>query len=398
VRAGESAVGLKELTAGRLRGIDALRGVAALTVVVHHFLIANPVFIDSTHLNDMAWLKVTPLHFFWAGREAVVLFFILSGFVLSIPWWDGRRPATGAFLVRRFFRIYPAYLVAVLAAAAGDVLLSKHGLAGMSEWFNSVWVQPLDATTLVSHLLLILPFDPQPLDPVLWSLIHEMRISLLFPFLMWFVMRYDWRFVIGVLVPLSWFGGLFMAGSWVSSLEFLLMFAVGALLARERVRIAAFVRGISSFRLLTVILLAVPVYTLYLWLPVPPKLWYSSSLDDWSVCLASLVLIAAALGAYERLPRLVEVLGRALGKISYSLYLIHAVVLISLIYLLAGVMPVVVRELLALPIVFAVAALMYVAVERPGIALGARMARLLPKRRPPAARVRLEPETVAPAR
>jgi peptidoglycan/LPS O-acetylase OafA/YrhL len=225
-----------------------------------------------------------------------------------------------------------------------------------------------------------------------------MRISLLFPFLMWFVMRYDWRFVIGVLVPLSWFGGLFMAGSWVSSLEFVLMFAVGALLARERVRIAAFVRGISSFRLLTVILLAVPVYTLYLWLPVPPKLWYSSSLDDWSVCLASLVLIAAALGAYERLPRLMEVLGTALGKISYSLYLIHAVVLISLIYLLAGVMPVVVRELLALPVVFAVAALMYVAVERPGIALGARMARLLPKRRPPAPRVRLEPQTVAPAR
>lgn len=379
----------------RLGGLDALRGLAALTVVTQHFLIANPAFFDAAHRSDMAWLKLTPLHVVWAGREAVILFFLLSGFVLSIPWWDGCRPATAAFYLRRLFRIYPAYLVAVLAATAGDILLSKHGLAGMSNWFNSVWARPLDAPTLISHLLLVPPFDPQPLDPVLWSLSHEMRISLLFPLLMWFVMRYDWRFVVGALLPLSWLGGLVTPMSWISSIEFLLMFAVGALLASERARITAFVKGLSSFRLCVGLLLAVVLYTTKFWLPVQPRPVYSIALDDWSVCLASLLLIAVALGAYERLPRPAELLGTALGKISYSLYLIHAVVLFSLVYWLVGVVPVAFRELLALPVVFAVAALMYVAIERPGIALGARLAHMLPKRRTAAPLQKLEPEIVA---
>jgi peptidoglycan/LPS O-acetylase OafA/YrhL len=364
----------------RLGGLDALRGLAALTVVVHHFLIANPAFIDAAHRADYAWFKLSPLHVVWAGREAVILFFILSGFVLSIPWWDGRRPATAAFFVRRLFRIYPAYLVAVLAATAGDLLISRHGLAGMSTWFNSVWARPPDAPTLVSHLLLVPPFDPQPLDPVLWSLSHEMRISLLFPLLMWFVMRYDWRFIVGVLLPLSWLGGLFAPMSWISSIEFLLMFAVGALLARERARLTAIVRNLGNLRLGAALLLAVFLYTVNFWLPLQPRPVYSIAVDDWSVCLASLLLIAVALGAYERLPRPVEILGTALGKVSYSLYLIHAVVLFSIVYLLVGVLPVAFRELLALPVVFAAATAMYLAVELPGIALGARLARLLPAR------------------
>lgn len=376
----------------RLGGLDALRGLAALTVVIHHFLIANPVFFDAAHRYDLAWLKLTPLHVVWAGREAVILFFILSGFVLSIPWWNRRRPATAAFFVRRLLRIYPAYLVAVLAATAGDVLLSRHGLAGMSDWFNSVWARPLDAPTLVSHLLLVPPFDPQPLDPVLWSLSHEMRISLLFPLLMWFVMRYDWRLVVGALLPLSWLGGLFTPMSWISSIEFLLMFAVGALLARERERITAFVRGLSSLHLWVGLLLAMVLYTTNFWLPVPRLPAYSIALDDWAVCLASLVLIAVALGAFERLPRPAELLGTALGKISYSLYLIHAVVLFAFVYWLAGVVPVVFRELLALPVVFAVAVLMYIAIERPGIALGSQLAQLLPNRQSAAPIPKLEPE------
>jgi peptidoglycan/LPS O-acetylase OafA/YrhL len=180
--------------------------------------------------------------------------------------------------------------------------------------------------------------------------------------------------------------------SWISSIEFLLMFAVGALLARERERMAAFVKGLSSFRLWVGLLLAVVLYTTSFWLPVQPRPAYTVALDDWAVCLASLVLIAVALGAYERLPRTAELLGTALGKISYSLYLIHAVVLFSFVYWLAGVVPLVSRELLALPVVFIIAALMYVAIERPGIALGARLAHLLPKRRSAAPLLKLGPE------
>ena len=62
----------------RFRELDSLRGLAAITVVFHHFSrICSPQII---HVLDR-----TPLRILVAGHQAVILFFLLSGFVLTLP-------------------------------------------------------------------------------------------------------------------------------------------------------------------------------------------------------------------------------------------------------------------------------------------------------------------------
>lgn len=61
----------------RFNEFDSLRGLAAVSVVLCHLLpLGNYTLINT--------LDKTPFHLLWAGHEAVILFFILSGFVLSL--------------------------------------------------------------------------------------------------------------------------------------------------------------------------------------------------------------------------------------------------------------------------------------------------------------------------
>lgn len=64
----------------RFDQIDSIRGLAALSVVISHLSLVIP------NVYIVQKLKNTPLHIFWAGHEAVILFFILSGFVLALPY------------------------------------------------------------------------------------------------------------------------------------------------------------------------------------------------------------------------------------------------------------------------------------------------------------------------
>src|SRR5260370_27650821 len=87
----------------RFYGLDSLRGVAALTFVFHHFSrICSPSVV---HFIDR-----TPLRLLAAGHQAVSLFFLLSGFVLTLPYKKNGRLNYGPFLLKRICRIYLPYL------------------------------------------------------------------------------------------------------------------------------------------------------------------------------------------------------------------------------------------------------------------------------------------------
>lgn len=59
----------------RIHELDSLRGIAAVTVMFSHYLLIFPAFF-SNESNDIGVnvMKYTPLHIFWAGHEAVILF------------------------------------------------------------------------------------------------------------------------------------------------------------------------------------------------------------------------------------------------------------------------------------------------------------------------------------
>lgn len=87
-----------------LRSLTGIRGVAALFVVIYHFTNAKPIF-------------------FWNGYLAVDLFFILSGFIMSMVYQE--KVSNGItvdlyikFLYHRFARIYPLYFVVLVFTLA----------------------------------------------------------------------------------------------------------------------------------------------------------------------------------------------------------------------------------------------------------------------------------------
>jgi peptidoglycan/LPS O-acetylase OafA/YrhL len=147
------------------------------------------------------WLLLrTPLRLMWAGQERALLFFVLSGFVLSIPWLDNRPESYGRFLLNRFCRIYPPYIVAMLLAALGSIWIGGHTLASASIYFNQLgWVfQPSWAAVPSIAAMLNAP-SSEYMNEAIWSLVWEVRVALIFPLLILPIVRWRMRGVVAVL-------------------------------------------------------------------------------------------------------------------------------------------------------------------------------------------------------
>lgn len=134
---------------GKLEGIEALRGIAAVAVVLYH----AARHIDRAHgaPNLMAW--------FQPGHGGVDLFFVLSGFIiLHVHRADIDRPERlGHYAWRRFVRLMPIYWIALVVTA---FMALAGGNAVAPGWFG--W----SATLLPTH--------GEPLLGVAWTLQHEL--------------------------------------------------------------------------------------------------------------------------------------------------------------------------------------------------------------------------------
>jgi len=87
----------------RLKELDALRGIAALGVVLFHY---------TSWFNNKFTLNIHPPFLFWLGYCGVHLFFMISGFVIFMTLEKTKKPLD--FVVSRFSRLYPAYWAVLL--------------------------------------------------------------------------------------------------------------------------------------------------------------------------------------------------------------------------------------------------------------------------------------------
>jgi peptidoglycan/LPS O-acetylase OafA/YrhL len=146
---------------GKLNGVDALRGLAAILVVTVHVshTLAGPK--DFGH-EPFAGL-------FTFGRAGVDFFFVLSGFVITYVHSDdiGRRAGFGSFWYKRLLRIYPAYWIVTLLFGALLVISPTPDRAER------------DVVHALSSFFLI-PETTEPILGVGWSLRHELLFYALF--------------------------------------------------------------------------------------------------------------------------------------------------------------------------------------------------------------------------
>lgn len=104
----------------RVRSLDGLRGAGALVVVITHALVVIPSLslmyvaadgqqLASPEFGSMEWwLYSTPLRLIWGGHEAVLVFFVLSGIVLTAPLVTHGRHGRAwlGYYLRRLCRLY----------------------------------------------------------------------------------------------------------------------------------------------------------------------------------------------------------------------------------------------------------------------------------------------------
>ena len=113
----EVEVSRPEVVEHRVKGLDSLRIVLALVVAFSHgFGIDFQLFLDreaalSSGLGSAAWLLAGNLY---NGQAAVIVFFLVSGFVIHYPYAKGRPFEAGGFLTARLLRIRITFPESVL--------------------------------------------------------------------------------------------------------------------------------------------------------------------------------------------------------------------------------------------------------------------------------------------
>jgi peptidoglycan/LPS O-acetylase OafA/YrhL len=106
----------------RFNQLDGLRGVASVAVFLwHHFIAFFPASIGISNVMHSRvleiWLYRSPLAILFAGDLAVFVFFVLSGFVISVGYFraEGIEGVKKSFL-RRYVRLMPPAFVTIIAA------------------------------------------------------------------------------------------------------------------------------------------------------------------------------------------------------------------------------------------------------------------------------------------
>lgn len=376
----------------RYRTLDSVRGVAAFAVLLHHAVMTFPGggedrqgLLENGFRAHDAWLYATPLRLLVSGPAAVLLFFVLSGFVLTLSLKSEKRPNYPAFAVSRFARIWLPFAVAILASAALSSFLAARPVPSTSTWFRlGTWHEPLTIGNIIRHLAMT--GTATDLDNPMWSLIHELRISFIFPALVLLTVRCRaWALISSALLTIACIlvvGNVSLPTllvSWVQTGTYIYFFVIGILIAAHADRARARLESLPRVAIAVLWLLALVGLTI-----APADTSRVSTLTNGMLLLVSglaagLIIALSIIGG--RAERLLSARApRALGRISYSLYLTHIIVIASVVHAFAGRWPLPLAVGVALPLAIIIADLCQRYIEAPSQRIGKLVASYINRR------------------
>jgi peptidoglycan/LPS O-acetylase OafA/YrhL len=293
--------------------VEALRGIAALAVVVFHTLSVrgiDPHTFDAPTPDTIANYVLTTI---FNGTGAVTLFFVISGFVLGCnvspdTMLSGRFYAK--FALRRVFRIMPALWVS-LGLAAIIIALYHHQRVGAHE---------LVRAALLGH-------EALRFNGPLWSLQVEMLVSAIYPLLLFANFRFGLAAQLVLLAGLSYMTYSGDPTEWTS---FLFCFQLGIMVPSAGRRLIDVLgsRPAAVAALFAVAGVMVPTNISNLGYLRPTEHTLIEGFSSFVILSYIVFAERSRLATLLRAPA-----PRFLGRVSYSLYLLHLPIISLLINL-----------------------------------------------------------------
>lgn len=359
--------------------LEGLRGFASLWVLLGHICLL--VHCSLPLLSDPGM--------------GVDLFILLSGYLMAKNYQDrcDLEPWQSVntfrnFWLRRFFRIAPLYYLLLIIALCFGSWFGEMREFIASAWPSTATLESRYAdtsfTNIISHLTFTFGFIPAySYRTVLpdWSIGLEMQYYLLFPFMMLLVMRLG----LGISAALLMIGCL--AARWLLP-DYFEAFPMPSMIL---IKLPLFIAGM----LVSQAVRTRKIYFLALALLAPVIAWQMRIAVNPLRLICECVLIVGLasllwnhqkttlLSTLVRLPKrwFTYPVSQFLGDVSYSVYLLHLMIVIPTVGLLVhytafASLPGVVRffavAAVSLPITYLIALVLYHRVEKPGIAVGKR--------------------------
>lgn len=207
------------------------------------------------------------------------------------------------------------------------------------------------------------------LNSPLWSLYWEILFSLLLPVYLFFALRFKKLWILWMVVFLAIIAVASELGE--DKLVYLPMFGVGVLMAIHKEQMQKWARGMLSWTWTILIAVCILLLTSKWMIPDVPALNATAVLGG-AIALFSFMYFAPAVRFGER-PSL-----RWLGKISFSLYLIHEPIVVSVALALETTSPIIVFAI-SLPLSLLVAVVFFRLIEDPSRKLADRVGRAFQK-------------------
>lgn len=317
-----------------LNYLDGIRGFSALYVVLHHV---------STELNNYQNLHLGPARlmllmsklFSWGGHDCVTIFICLSGFSLTIPLAKSGYQTLLVpgnlrnYFIRRALRIAPPYFFAI----AGVLLLAAiyPGISIQTPTNWSFALPILDLRTVLYHIFFVHALDPSQvyrLSPQFWSIGTEAQLYFWLPIVIVpFAVKksFLWGIIASliaclILIPIKQFDR--------ACLHYVFTFSLGALAADQIFNPQRKGRGYP----IGIVSLAVGLYVGSVILAKSTgSIWGTRDLLLSPIMAFGIFALARDTTLSRAIERIRNILSSRpmmfLGKISYSLYLVHYVII-----------------------------------------------------------------------
>ncbi|MEI8343963.1 MAG: acyltransferase [Candidatus Moraniibacteriota bacterium] len=369
----------------KIKYLDGLRGLAALQVVFHHFVLAfYPALFSGTdiptHLPNgvEVFASGSFLNLFWDGNFAVCIFFVLSGFVLSHKFFVKKEnEIVTASAVKRYFRLalpvaFSVFFAYVFMKFSLLYNLPAGEISG-SGWFASLWdFKPDFLDSLNQGFIGAFFYGIFDYNKLLWTIACEFLGSfLVFSFLAIFGKSKS-RHLAYIFLIVAFFQTYYLA--------FILGVLLSDLMANEKKMLEKFDKKKIWRTTLLLVGLAFasfpigrdPKGTMYAfanfsWLGTEPPVFYH--------IVGAFFLMVVLLESKRLQKFFANKLFLFLGKISFTMYLLHFTIMGSLSsYIFLKLLPIVSYHgavawsfLTSLPVIFLVSYAAYIFVDKKAV-------------------------------